>query len=338
MKSSDDRNFAIPQDLTSSTEYSVPDGLDIRFAAFLGFAHGYLNHSRATLRWYTDAYRQFRQFVLDGGFMTLEGCAVTEHVERWIVATRGRGVSPFTIRSYYQALRAFFTYLESHDGYPNPFRVLRLPTVPDAAPKARTMEECTRILDAAENADWGSPYLRARAVAMLGMALYAGLRRGEILRLSFSEVNFEDASIHIIRGKGIGGGKDRMTYAAPELLAILRRYLKERRCAQLHSTAFFASSRGGNGTSAATLKRMVDRVRRTSGIPFTLHSLRHSFVTMLVRANTPINVVRDLAGHRDIKTTERYLRTFDADKRAYMERLTFRQLVTITPFPGSRTF
>src|SRR5258708_11149465 len=83
--------------------------LDARLDACLGFARGYLNHSPATLRWYADAYRQFRQFLIDAGFVVLEPHAVTTHVEQWIMAVRARRVSPFTVRSYYQSLRAFFT-------------------------------------------------------------------------------------------------------------------------------------------------------------------------------------------------------------------------------------
>lgn len=312
-----------PADSVFSTQSYTRHALDDRFDAFLGFASGYLNHSPSTLRWYADAYRQFRSFLRAADFGVLEPGRATTDVEQWIMRVRARHVSPFTVRSYYQALRGFFTYLEEHDRFPNPFRVLRTPAVPDSAPKARTMEECVRILAAVANADWGTAYLRARASAMLGIALYAGLRRGEILRLNFSDVSFDDTSIRIVRGKGIGGGKDRTTYAAPELLVLLARYVGERRRSNLHGNTFFLSSWGVTGVSSATLKRTIDRVRRTSGIPFTLHSLRHSFVTALVREGTPLNVVRDLAGHRDLKTTERYLRTFDPDKREYLGRLNF---------------
>jgi site-specific recombinase XerD len=45
---------------------------------------------------------------------------------------------------------------------------------------------------------------------------------------------------------------------------------------------------------------------------------------MLLRRNVPIHVVSELAGHRDIKTTERYTRVFDADKRQYARTLAFR--------------
>jgi integrase len=159
---------------------------------------------------------------------------------------------------------------------------------------------------------------------MIGLALYAGLRRSEILRLSFEDVNLADGWIRVVRGKGRGGGKDRTTYAAPELATLLRTYVEERRRSHFASVEFFTARRGGHGVSERTFKRLVERVRATAGIHFSLHRLRHSFVTMLLRRNVPIHVVRDLAGHRDIKTTERYTRVFDADKRRYASSLGFR--------------
>jgi integrase/recombinase XerD len=301
----------------------LPAGLDRDFRAFLDFARGYQNHSSATLKWYEQTYHQFRAFLLGADVATLQPYAVARHVERWICVVRARGVSPFTVRSYWQAIRAFFTYLESHREFPNPFRVLPPPMVPVAAPKARSPIECVRILDAVANADWPTPFLRTRATAVIATALYAGLRKGEILRLKFADVDFDSATILIVRGKGEGGGKDRTTYVAPELLRYLKEYVAERRRQQFYSVEFFTSTRSGRGLSAQTLTRIVQRTRLAAGIPFTLHQLRHSFITELVRESTPIHIVRDLAGHESIQTTERYLRVFDIDKREYIRRLSF---------------
>jgi len=91
-----------------------------------------------------------------------------------------------------QAVHTFFSYLEAFDGFANPFRLLDFPKVDvDPSPKALDPEQCERVLDAAENTLWADEFERARAVGMLAMALYAGLRRSEILRLKVAEVNLE---------------------------------------------------------------------------------------------------------------------------------------------------
>jgi integrase len=273
------------------------------------------------MKWHRDVFDMFVEFLGAAGVTIIESSNAAALIQEWISRARQRGLSPFTVQTYWRGLRALFVFLEKTDGFPNPFRQLDSPSIPDTLPKALTEEECVRVLDATHNADWADGFDRARAAAMVGMALYAGLRRSEILHLTFSDVNLDDGSIRVVRGKGRGGGKDRITYAAPELGALLRAYVEERRRTQRTSVEFFTSRRGGKGISAVTFKRIVERVRATAGVPFSLHRLRHSFVTMLLRRNVPIHVVRELAGHRDIKTTERYTRVFDADKRQHVATL-----------------
>jgi site-specific recombinase XerD len=302
------------------TGYTDED-LQQRHVAFCAYAAGYRNHGHQTIHWYQDTYKQFGAYLSARGVTWLDASHAVAYLESWVMMLRDRKLSPFTIRSYLDALRAFFSYLEEHDGFPSPFRSLRLPTVPDPLPKACSAEECIRILDACANTEWNNPFERARGTAMIAMAIYAGLRRGEILRLKFTDVDLEGGWIHVIRGKGIGGGKDRTTCAGPELRAILAAYLHERRLRNLRSVEFFTAQRGGHGVSTVTLGRIVERVRATAGVPFSLHRLRHSFITLLVQARTPIHVVRELAGHRDLKTTQRYLRVFDEEKLRYVSRL-----------------
>lgn len=51
------------------------------------------------------------------------------------------------------------------------------------------------------------------------------------------------------------------------------------------------------------------------GVEARIHDLRHSFVSNLLDAGTPIHVVQRLAGHTDIKTTQRYAHATDAARR-----------------------
>ncbi|MFA6954292.1 MAG: tyrosine-type recombinase/integrase [Thermoanaerobaculia bacterium] len=316
--------------------YRVADELPAAFARFVTYARSYRNHSATTMRWHREVFAMFVDFLGTVAVTTVEPHTAAALVQEWIARAHERRLSPFTVQTYWRGLRSFFAFLERADGFPNPYHQLAPPAIPDALPKALTEAECLRVLDAAHNTDWRDAFARARAVAMIGMALYAGLRRSEILHLAFTDVNLDDGSIRVVRGKGRGGGKDRVTYAAPELQALLRTYLDERRRTKRSSVELFTAMRGGHGVSEVTLKRIVERVRATAGVRFSLHRLRHSFVTMLLRRNVPIHVVRDLAGHRDIKTTERYSRVFDEDKRRHVASLTFAPQPTPPPEPTPR--
>lgn len=56
-----------------------------------------------------------------------------------------------------------------------------------------------------------------------------------------------------------------------------------------------------------TITKVWDRIRKEAGIPhFRIHDSRHLFCSWLVSSGVPIYSVMSLAGHADVKTTQRY--------------------------------
>ena len=249
-------------------------------------------------------------------------------IEGWIAWNRKRDgqkpLSSVTINTYYRQLRPFFRDLEERDGVPNPFDHVPPPRLPrQRLPRARTFQECQQILATAEHHDWPNAFERWRAVAILGLFLYAGLRKGEVMRLGFGHVNLHDGTIFIACGKG---EKDRVVTMAPELRTILARYIGERRLRfrDTAGPAFITSTQTRQGISESSLRRIIRKVRAASGIAFSMHSLRHSFITTLLNNGTPIHVAQHLAGHSKITTTAGYLALTDADVRREIQKVSFR--------------
>ncbi len=294
---------------------------DRRFQEFCEYAVTALGHSAASLHGYRHAYRDFRRYVDESGARLPDGFF---DVEGWVRRNRRRSLGPVTVNTYWRQLRPFFHDLERLEGIENPFRHMKPPGLPTRMAKAYKPGDCRQILLAAEHYPWPSPFHRARAVAILATFLYAGLRRGELLRLNYNDVSLEDGTIRILRGKGRGGGKDRTAYIAPELRHILEDYLRERRRRNIVGPGFFSSDRTGQGISLSTLRRIHAAIRMASRVPFSLHGLRHSFVTALLRSGVPIHIARDLAGHSSIATTAGYLRVWDEDKRDQIRKVSFR--------------
>ena len=288
--------------------------LDRRFASFLDSSRHVERKSLDSLRSYKWAYDNFKKFLAS---VARPGDALGDRlfaIEEWVAwNSRRASLSGVTVNSLWRGLRSFFNDLEKRDAVFNPFRGMKPPVMPRVNPKARSHEELKQILLAAEHYPWPTPYERARAIAVLATFIYAGLRKGELLRLNYADVDLTEGTILVHRGKGVGGGKDRTAYIGPELREILTAFLRERRRRNLVSPGLFASAslRGGPFLSESALIRIIRAVRRASGVPFSMHSLRHSFVTMLLKGGVPIHVVQALAGHSSIVTTMRYTRVWD---------------------------
>ena len=234
---------------------------------------------------------------------------------------RKRGVGPVSCNTYWRALVPFFQYLERTRGVPNPFAGLRSPGLPQRVPKALSPDECRRLIEAAQHYPWPTSFERARAVAIVAMLLYTGLRRGELLRLKYAEVDLVDGTLRVEKGKGRYGGKDRVCVLPPELIFFMKAYLRERARCQIVCPEVFASRRQ-LGLSETQLRRILGAVKRAAHIRFSPHALRHSFISMALRAGTPIHVVQALAGHASIQSTIPYIRVFDEERRAAAQKFT----------------
>ena len=63
----------------------------------------------------------------------------------------------------------------------------------------------------------------------------------------------------------------------------------------------------------------IANCRGRGGVRNGVHALRHGFCAELVRSNVGVETVRVLAGHEDLRTTRRYLRSERSDLVQAME-------------------
>jgi len=300
------------------------DELRVRFDEFVAFVRDVKRHSSFTLATYASAFRLYCGFLLEGAHLPEEQFRAREvALDEWVAWNTRRGVRPITVNGYWRALRTFFLDREKRDGYVNPFRGASQPPVGSHAPKALSAAECSRILLAAKNYPWRDTFERELSCAILGAMLYAGLRRSEVQRLTVSDVNLQDGTLRVVRGKGRWGGKDRMAYVPPDLDVLLRAYLRERAQRRLTAPEFFLSPRSGQPIGQMLIRRLTRKVSAAAQVHFSPHVLRHSFVSHLLRSGVPLHIARDLAGHASIETTLGYLRVFDEDRRDNIRKIRF---------------
>lgn len=279
---------------------------DAAHASFLDNALYVLNHSRFTVRTYRWAYQNFRTYVLKFAPAAMSFEDRVRDLDGWVAWNRKRGLAATTTNTNWRSLRPFFKYLAKTRRIPNPFLGAQTPRISrHRLPKALRPEDLQRVLAAAQHYPWRTTLQRVRAVAIISIMVYAGLRKGEVLRLQYGDVDMKEGGINIVAGKGRYGGKDRTVYMPDELRAALVPYLAVRRARGFTCPEFFVT-RGNRGLSDVQFRRTLLEIRGAAGVPFFAHALRHSYITMLLRSRVPIHVVQALAGHADIATTALY--------------------------------
>ena len=137
---------------------------------------------------------------------------------------------------------------------------------------------------------------------MLITCYSAGLRVGELLQLKCSDIDSSSMSIRIRSGKGL---KERYTLLSEYNLKALRQYHKIYR----PSEYLFANPSTGLPLTTRTIQQVFKDAKDSLRFPpdATIHSLRHSFATHLIRSGTDIATIQKLLGHADITTTAVYL-------------------------------
>ena len=140
-------------------------------------------------------------------------------------------------------------------------------------------------------------------IAML--ALYAGLRFGEIAKLTWGNVDLFKGEMRLRQTKN---GKDRTAFMTPDIQAMFVR----RGPGEPGKLVFPA--RGTDNKPHYMISHIYyDTVKKlfNAGIFdkrqwVNFHTLRHTFASWLVKDGTDIYQVKELLGHGDLKMTERY--------------------------------
>lgn len=147
--------------------------------------------------------------------------------------------------------------------------------------------------------------------AIVIVALYTGLRRGELFNLRKEDVDFDLDVIHVRQSKS---GQSRLVPMEPVVRETLLA-LRDRR-----SELFFASP--ATGKRFNTIKTgFTSACSDAEIVNFHFHDLRHTFGTRLADAGVDVVKIKELMGHSTIVTTMRYMHASDEGKRAAVDRL-----------------
>jgi len=233
------------------------------------------------------------------------------------VAT-ARGNSNTTRARKLAAIKSFFNYLVENEGSEvNPAASIRSPKLPQLQPEYLTEEECIRLLETIVRK--GRLQVRERDVAMVTLFLHTGLRVSELIKLELANVDLERNQIKITRK----GNKEQYLHLNSETVRALANYLANR--PESRNGRFFVGTKGGN-LDRNRVYGIVRSYMELAGINKGKHGphlLRHTFCTRLHQKGVGPFTIKDLAGHKSLNTTMRYIRIENKEQADAIDRLEF---------------
>jgi integrase len=161
-----------------------------------------------------------------------------------------------------------------------------------------------------------------RLYPLFRLAIYTGARKGELLALKWTDLDFESGRIVfsknrvVVRGVAIdqnstkGGEGRRNIHIDPETLEILNQHRKNQFSERLKAgsewkeSGYIFVTEFGLPIDYGTPTQLFTKMIRRLGLPDQrFHDLRHFHATQLLRAGIPLHVVAQRLGHRDAMVT-----------------------------------
>ena len=188
------------------------------------------------------------------------------------------------------------------------------------APRTLSAEEVVRVLAAP---------VRARDRFLLALLAETGMRIGQALGLRHADFVSRSKEVRIVpRSNNANGARAKLRSPAtiPVTAALVRCYsdYMHSEYGDTDSDYVFVnlwSGRIGAPLTYSTVHELVARIRTSTEIEFTLHMLRHTHATELIRSGVAIEVVARLLTHSSSTTTSQiYVHLDTADVREALHR------------------
>lgn len=182
-------------------------------------------------------------------------------------------------------------------------RGLTTPTAARKLPKALTIDEVERLINAADI----SSAIGLRAKALVELLYSSGTRISEALALDVDDLLADDQVV-LVRGKG---NKQRLVPIGGHARAAIDAYLVQARpqfaTRGKGSPSLFLNERGAR-LSRQSAWGDIEQLAKIAKLEHKVspHALRHSFATHLLNGGADIRVVQELLGHASVTTTQIY--------------------------------
>ncbi|HYF25919.1 MAG TPA: site-specific integrase, partial [Baekduia sp.] len=217
----------------------------------------------------------------------------------------GDGLAPATVDTTLNAVRALYRQAlrRAHVAI-NPTVGLEMPRARAGRDRIATPAQAGTLLAA----------LPDELRTLWACAMYAGLRRGEVLALRWQDVDLDAGVLHVLRSwddehKAFGAPKSASSVRKVPIVRELRRLLVAHRLASGGGELVFPSPREpGRPISPDTVRQLTAKAWRAAGLDgLTLHEARHTYASVCIAAGVNAKALSVYMGHSSVAITfDRY--------------------------------
>jgi len=212
------------------------------------------------------------------------------------------GYAPSTINQAICALEAFAKRAGKLIKLPN------RPHIEERIPPYLLEEEVEKLINGITD---------PRDRAFIALLVDTGLRLSEALQLDVDDVNLEERTVLV---KSRKGGSPQVIPFSERTARFLREYLEIRKRMGIKDKALFLGTRGR--LPVRTARDIVYRwSQRILGKRVHPHMLRHTCAVILRRRGVPLDIIKELLGHKSDIMTTRYARIVPTDLKKYPKTL-----------------
>lgn len=281
--------------------------LDVLYDEFLDYMLSEKNASDLTIDSYARDYNVLIGFLEIKRMSKSLDMLTTQNLRNYVSYMKNtKRYSSTTINRKINSLRSFAKFLIINDYMEINFMdKITAPKKEKKLPKVMNKNELEKFLSVIMENSKGNG-LRDRAI----FNLYAstGIRRQELINLNIANIDLGDNTLPVIIGKG---GKDRVVPIFDPATVYLWKYLVTRLPVKDNQEPLFKSSYG-NRMSVTAIQQLFRRYMKIAGFDtkgYTIHTLRHTYATLILKNGGNLMEIKDLLGHADLNSTSIYLHT-----------------------------
>lgn len=250
-------------------------------------------NKQATYRYYKQYLRFISDYIGDIEVDLLDRDTIINMIS--LKKLKSPNISQTTLNKYISTAKTLFKHVTGKE--------LDVKKLKQKTPEIQTVDKKTinKIFSYYETKKYDR--IQYRNYLFFAIALDTGLRLNELLNVKISNIDFETNTIFADVTKN---DLDRTVVFTPRTATLLRVYL----IGFNHTNEYlFIDFRKGTMLSDTSIHSMISALKSKLRIleDFNPHAWRHTFATNFIRKGGNIVFLQKLMGHRNIKTTQRYL-------------------------------